>query len=321
MYDFSKTKIHCSALSQIMASGRKKTNIQLYREAVADLEKKNQMYEKLKKKDGRMGDKYLDQIGELMILIPRLEVLKNVEEPLSEGCKTFLSSVYAREKYGKWSVAKDIGSRATEKGKEVEEDAITLVSRLDRILFEKNEIRVEDEWFSGWPDFFEGKDIYNATKIHDVKCPWDIESFLGNLTRTLPLAYYWQMQGYMSLTGAESAEVHFCLLNTPERFIKQAADAMLRNMLVISAESPEYKKAESDIINNMTFDNVPLQEKRIKFKVQRNDEDIENARKRVEKCREYLGELEKLHLNYDFTVTSRTFDVNSTYEPERSTSE
>jgi len=313
MTDFSQTLFHCSSLYSILTSNKKKNSMQLYREAVAEMEEKNRMFDKLKKKDGPMGNKYLDKIEELSILIPKLEVMKDAEEPLSDGCKSFLATVYAREKYGKWSISKDIGSRETQKGKEVEVDSIKLVEELDDIKLNVNGTRVENEWFSGLIDAYEGENIIGATKIHDVKSPWDIETFLTNVTRVLPQLYYWQMQGYMDLTDAKVAEVHFCLVNTPVRFMKDAVDAAMRSGNYATTESPEYKKAEAEIINNMIFDDIPKDERRIKFIVQRNDEDIETAHKRVEKCREYLSELEKLHLNFDFTVTSRSFDSNMPY--------
>ncbi len=313
MTDFNKTLFHCSTLSTIMSPGRKKSSMQLYREAVAELELKNQMYDNLKKKDGVMGNKYLDKIEELSFLIPKLEVLKDAEEPLSDGCKTFLASVYAREKYGKWSISKDIGSRETQKGKEVEPDSIALVNELDNIKLQVNPVRVENDWFSGLIDAYEGENIIGAAKIHDVKSPWDIETFLCNVTRVLPTVYYWQMQGYMDLTDAPVAEVHFCLVNTPERFMKDAIDAVMRSGNYGTTESPEYKIALAEVVSNMTFDDIPKNERRIKFIVERNDDDIEVAHKRVEKCRVYLTELEKLHLNFDFTVTSRTFDSNVPY--------
>lgn len=313
MTDFSQTKFHCSSLYHLLVSNKKKNSMQLYREAVAEKEYKEQMYEKLKKKDGKMGAKYLEQLDELDILIPKLEVMKDAEEPLSDGCKSFLSTVYAIVKYNKWSVSKDIGSRETQKGKEVEPISIDLVNELDNIRLKVNDTRVENEWFSGFIDAYEGENIIQATKIHDVKSPWDIETFLYNVTRVLPPAYYWQMQGYMDLTGAPVAEVHFCLVNTPLRFVEDTAKSLLRSGNYISEQSPEYKLAEYEMMKNMTFDDIPKNERRIKFIVERNDADIELAHKRVEKCREYLAELEKLHLNFDFTVSSRTFDSTVPY--------
>ncbi len=284
--------------------------MQLYREAIAESEKKNMMYEKLKKKDGPRGESLLESLEELDVLIPKLEVIKDVAEPLSDGCKSFLTSVYSKQKYSKWSVSKDIGSRETQKGKEVEPISIALVNELDGTKIKVNDTRVENEWFSGLIDAFEGDHIIGAYKIHDVKSPWDAESFFSNLSKTLSAQYYWQMQGYMDLTDAPVAEVHFCLVNTPVRFMEDAAKAAMRSGNYATTESPEYKEAEKEIINNMTFDDMPKRERRIKFIVERNDEDIELAHRRVEKCREHLLEIEKTHLNYDFTVSSRSFDIS-----------
>lgn len=311
MTDFSKTKIHCSALNSIMANGRKKTNMQLYREAVLELEKKSLMFEKLKKKDGPRGESLTSDISELSILIPKLESVKDVEEPLSDGCKTYLSTVYAWEKYGKWSISKEIGSKATEKGKEVEEDSITLVSVLEGILFEKNQDRIEDDWFSGIPDFFEGKSVLLADKIHDVKSPWDIESFMSYIGKPLPMNYYWQMQGYMALTGAKVAEVHFCLVNALESQIKNEFDRLFRASKMIDPYSPAAKELLDETIKNLTFDDIPKEDRRIKFIVERNDEDIELARKRVEKCRIYLQEFETMHESCEFHSSTRKIDLDA----------
>jgi len=308
--DWSKVLVHCSALYSIMPGKKVKTPMQIFRDAVAFQEEKSRMYEKLKKKDGPRGEKLLAEMEELDILIPKLEVAKDNDLPLSEGCKSFLSGLYAYEKYGKWSPAKDIGSRQTEKGKEVEVDGLNLVNELDGLSLFKNEQRVIDSHFSGHPDAYEGEDLAYATVIHDAKCPWDIETFFSYVGKPLPEVYYWQMQGYMAITGAKQAQVHFCLITTPERFIKDTADRLLRNMNVVSPESPEYLKAEQELWNNMTFDDIPKSERRIKFIVDRNDEDIELARKRVELCRIYLAEFENLHLNYDFTSSTREKEVD-----------
>lgn len=301
--DWSKITIHCSSLYGIMV-GNAKTNMELYLEACDEIVKKQASLDKLKKKDGKMGFKYIDDIKKLEAIIPILESQKDVEEPLSKGCKTHLSGVYAYAKYHKWNPSKDIGSDATEKGKEVEPDALALVSVLDGILLLKNEERVEDDHFSGLPDAFEGESLLNATTIHDVKCPKDIESFFSYINKELPAQYYWQMQGYMALTGAKQAKVHFCLMNTPEHQIRRMAGSLLNRMNVISELSPEYVQAEKELYNNLTFDDIPLNERRFVFTVDRNDDDIEKARKKVEKCREYLVEFEKTHLGIENIVES-----------------
>ena len=308
MINWDNIKIHCSQLSNIMA-GNGKSNMQMWLEACEEIVKKQASYDKLKKKDGSMGFKYIEDIKKLEAIIPILESQKDVEEPLSKGCKTLLSGVYAYEKYHKWNPNKDIGSDATEKGKEVESDAIALVSVLDGVLLYKNDERIEDDWFSGWPDAFEGEELKNATLIHDVKCPENIESFFSYRDRDVPSNYYWQMQGYMALTGAKQAKVHFCLMNTPEHQLRRMAGSLLNRMNVISELSPEYVEAEKELINNLTYDDMPLIDRRFNFTVERNDADIERARKKVEKCREYLIEFEKLHLGIENIVPLMQIDA------------
>lgn len=294
--DWSKVLIHCSSLYSIMAGSDNKTKMQLWEDAVEEAANKQRQYDKLKKKDGPRAAQYEEAIEKWAIMLPILEAQRHEKEPLSKGCKTFLSGVYAFEKYEKCSVNKDIGSRETEKGKEVEVDSLQLVSFLDDKNLKKNEERVVDNWFSGHPDAYEGENILQATIIHDVKSPWDIETFLSYLGKKLPSIYYWQMQGYMALTGALAAEVHFCLITTPMRFIEDAARAVLRNKNVIDEHLPEYESMQDEVVRNMSFDDIPASERRIKVIVERNDTDIEKARRQVELCREYLANFEMMHL-------------------------
>ncbi len=294
--DWSKVLFHCSALYYIVAGSDKKTKMQVWEDACAEYLAKQTRLDNMKKKDGPGYVKLLEAIEQFKIMLPILEAERHEKEPLSKGCRTFLAGVYAFEKYGKCSVSKDIGSRETEKGKEVEVDSLQLVSFLDDKSLKKNEERVVDNWFSGHPDAYEGESILQATIIHDVKSPWDIETFLSYLGKKLPAIYYWQMQGYMALTGAQRAEVHFCLITTPMRFIEDAARAVLRNKNVIDEHLPEYEAMQDEVVKNMSFDDIPATERRIKVVVERNEDDIEKARGQVELCREYLANFETMHL-------------------------
>jgi hypothetical protein len=270
--------------------------MEVWEDDCMELARKEDQWAKLIKKSGPRGEQIQDAMAKLKILIPVLEAQREMKTPISEGCKSFLAGVYAEQKYGKWSPSKDIGSRQTEKGKDVEEDSLALVSVLEQVLLEKNQERVTNQWLSGHPDAYEGENIMQATVVHDVKSPWDIETYFSYLGKDIPAQYYWQMQGYMDLTGAPVAQVHFCLINTPERFIKDTAAVLLRNRQFISDLSPEYLEAEKEIINNMTFDDIPMEERRIKFIVQRNDDDIKKAHRQVERCREWLQKFEQMHL-------------------------
>lgn len=297
--NWQEVKIHCSALYNIMTDGRSKSNLDLYKEACDDLTKKEEQLEKLIKKSGPRGETIREAIEKLKVYIPILEAGKDEDIPLSAGCKSHLSGIYAFEKYHKWSPFKDIGSRATEKGKFCEQDGIELVNKKYSLNLFKNEERRYSDFFSGHLDAFEGEDIDNVTVVHDVKCPDNVETFFSYLNKDLPPVYYWQMQGYMNITGASVAKVHFCLVNTPDHQIKHASEALLRRMDVISDLSPEYVEAQYQLVKNLTYDDINPNDKVYTFVVERNDDDIQKACLKVQRCREYLQEFEKIHLGIE----------------------
>lgn len=297
MTDFNKVKIHCSTIYTTMADGRAKSNMDLYLEACEELSKKQSYLDLLKKKDGIMGIRAAEAIKKLEIAIPILELAKDMEQPLSKGCKTLLSGLYAFHKYHKWNPFKDIGNRATEKGLVCEPEGIELVNKYYGLSLYKNEHRIENEWFSGLPDCIE-KVNDETIVIHDIKCPENIESFFSYLdSDEPPIQYYWQMQGYMDLTGADEAKVHFCLVNSPLHQIQKSANNLLARMEVVSELDTRYVEAEKQLIMNLTYDDIPEKDKIITFTVKRNDDDIQRARRKAERCREYLIEFEKKHLH------------------------
>jgi hypothetical protein len=233
-------------------------------------------------------------IGKIMTP-PKTKEAKDKGE-LGETCKTYLLSVYAEAKYGR---RKDISTKYTEKGTQAEEEAITLLSLHDNKFYNKNDERLENEYLSGHPDIFEGATIRMAEVIHDTKCSWDLYTFLSNIGCPLDTNYWWQVQGYCDLTGAKTAYVDFCLVNTPDMIIKNELRKLLYSMDVISEESPEYKEKASELLYNMQFDDIDKQERVLKFKVERDDAAIERIYRQVEKCRLYLAEIEEKHLSFN----------------------
>jgi hypothetical protein len=47
----------------------------------------------------------------------------------------------------------------------------------------------------------------------------------------------------------------------------------------------------------MTFDEIPIKERLLRFPVQRDEEMIQKIYKRVEACREWLQEFDSMHSN------------------------
>jgi hypothetical protein len=307
MTDFSKTLIHCSSTYCIMVEPEGKSPMQQYLDMIECIKTKEEEYKTrytdTNKEYLALASKAKDKISEYKAKLIEMEARKH-EELLSPGCKSHLNSVYAYEKYGKWSADKDKGNKYTNKGDLAENDSITLLSILDGKLYEKNRIRVENDFLTGVPDIIEGESIYNAEKIIDVKTSWDIETFFFNLGKPLIPKYWWQVQGYMALTGASIAEVSFCLVNTPESLLNEEKYRLLKRLDVATEENPEYILAAAELVNNLTFDDIPAGERVIRFFVERDDDSIQRIYKRVQSCRKYLQEIEKMHVNLSYdTVT------------------
>jgi len=177
---------------------------------------------------------------------------------LPETVKTYLQTWVKEQIYGSRSFN---GNKATQKGNEMEESAIDYLSAVDGSFYIKNEEYFEDDDIKGTPDIIFGE------KIIDTKCPWN-EYTMPLFEDKLPNSdYFWQMQCYMALTGATEAEVVYVLMNTPEDLLNPWTDV-----------PNDYEMLDSVY--------------RVKrFKVERDNKAIENIRKRVILCREYIKEL------------------------------
>lgn len=218
-------------------------------------------------------------IGKLMIE-PRSK-----SETLSETTKTYLTEVYVQHKYGR---KKDISNRYTIKGLQVEEDSITLYSRMQKNFFKKNDQRIENDFITGTPDLYMGESIQNADLVIDIKSSWDIFTFFNASQDSLNKAYYWQLQAYMALTGAKYARLVYCLVDTPFALIADEKRKLMWKMNAISEDDKDYQSACDEIERNMTYSDIPMSERFHEIGIERNDADIERIYNRVHQCREYI---------------------------------
>jgi hypothetical protein len=296
MMDFSNALMHCSTIAYFMYEGRCKTPKQIYEDTIQSRDAWQAKYDGMTERLQGMksGLKALAKVDELNAKIKELEPIKD-ELPLSKTAKSYLKKYYAYLKYGKWSAALDKGNKYTAKGNLAEGVSIDLLSKLDGVPLVKNEIRIQNDFLTGIPDTFIGESVFQAEYVYDTKTSWDIETFIDNLGKDLNPIYWWQMQGYLALTGAQRGEVSYCLVNTPEVLLEGEKYALLRRYDVVTEEAPEFKVAYKELLNNMTFDDMPIQDRRLKFIVERDEEAIQRVYKRVEKCREYMSEIQELH--------------------------
>ncbi len=206
---------------------------------------------------------------------------RSKSEELSATTKTYLHEIYIREKYQR---EKNIDSKYLVKGLLVEEDALTLYSRYKKEYYTKNEERFNSEYLTGHPDIL--TDI-----VIDIKSSWDIYTFLNVKTNKLNKNYYWQLQGYMMLAGLSKATLAYCLIDTPSALINDEKRRLMWKMNAISDEDPLFQEASKEIERQMTFSDIPLEERVIEEEILYNEDDLLKLYTRIEQCRNYLNSL------------------------------
>lgn len=276
--NWSQTLIRCSCIGKIMADGR----------GSVLTDKQHEMLMELQTKESRTP-KQQETLDTLL-------AKKNAPPSLGDTCISYLKEVYIWEKYGKEPVGGAERSKYTMKGKLVEEDSITMLNRIDQASYTKNDIRYKNDYLSGEPDITVSQDG-NIVKIIDIKSSYDFATLLSNIGSPLNSLYKYQMQGYMALTGASEAEVCYCLVNMPQEMINSEKKRIFYALSAATEESPEYRRQVDRLENNMTFDEIPIKERVVRFPVQRDEDLIQKIYKRVEACRVWLEEFDALHSN------------------------
>lgn len=234
-------------------------------------------------------------IGSLMSE-PQSKAEKEAGE-LSKTCKAKLIETYIREKYGREK--EDLDTLQIKKGIDVEFESIETLSLYKKKPYEKNEIRIENDWISGIPDLYYGESIYNAEEVDDVKSSYSIWSFLANVPSKLDSDYEWQVTGYQWLTNAKVGAINYILCDMPEHLMMEEKKRLLYKMNVISEMSPEYLLAAEKLERALCYPDIPLEERVLIFPVQRDESKFELIKKRVEKAREFLETFEKNHKNFN----------------------
>jgi hypothetical protein len=200
-------------------------------------------------------------------------------EVLSATTKTYIKELVLEHKYG---IKKEINSRYLDKGNQVEDMAIELAEQaLDLGFVFKNELYFENDHLTGTPD------IITDTLIVDVKSSWNGTTFPMFEDELPNKDYYWQLQGYMELTGKHNAIVAYCLVDTPEDIVLDE----IRRVAWAKKELEPSEETENDVRSQHEFSHIP-KDKRVKaFLVEKDEHAIWQIKERVEQCREYYTEL------------------------------
>ena len=228
---------------------------------------------------------------------------------LSETVKTHLADVFVSAVYGRET---DIQNKYCEKGIEVEQDSITLYSLYKSNFYKKNEVHLNNGYIQGTPDIFIGADIHHATFVPDIKSSWDIFTHFRNRGKELNKMYYWQMQGYLELTGAKDGCIAYCLVNTPERLVEAEKRKLWYSLGGDYCNMEIYEQGANSLEANGNYDDIPLEQKIIEIPIKKNYSDIEKLYKRIDKCRAYLNKIYKDVVGTPNTILISGDTINGT---------
>ena len=118
---------------------------------------------------------------------------RNKSEVLSQTAKSYIQELVLEHKFG---IKKEFSSRYTDKGLQCEDEAISLVNDVLGLGFIfKNEEHFQNDWITGTPD------VNTNEILLDIKCSYEAHTFPFFDDEIPTPAYFFQLQGYMWLTG------------------------------------------------------------------------------------------------------------------------
>ncbi len=215
-----------------------------------------------------------------------------------------------------------IESKFLAKGIAVEENSITLLSRVTKTFYKKNNVRLSNAHVTGLPDLFTGTKIELADEIIDIKSSWNLDTFLAAKLFNWADDYKYQMQTYMALTGAKSATLAFCLVNgtaaeiqnekrkasyasaaidfeTDPIYIKRCKQIELNHIFCIEEFCKEnigydfhndiYVDFTTGKVTGWTWD-IPIEKRLHLAKIERDETAIKAIYDRVENCRTWMND-------------------------------
>ena len=204
---------------------------------------------------------------------------KSKGEVLSQTAKTYIKELVIEETLG---IKKEFSSRYTDKGNIQEDTAIEMASKVLSLPFAlKNTEYFENEFIKGTPD------LILEDEIVDIKCSWDGTTFPWFEDELPNKDYYWQMVGYMWLTGRTKARIVYCLVDTPEDIVQDE----IRRTSWKKFEIDVTEETETEVRAKHEFSHISENKRVRTYLVELTEEDIAKVTERVLEARKYYDEL------------------------------
>lgn len=174
---------------------------------------------------------------------------------LSSTCITYLKEWYAGD-------YEEISSKYFSKGNECENEAIEEVGYYFNIFNpQKNAENFENDYMTGTPD------LIASNMVFDTKCSWNNKTFLDSLTSSINADYYAQLQGYLHLTGLETAHLCYVLLEYNEQDFSHIERDNKFYSIEVKFEAEFIKQVEQKVIKCREW--LKAYDKEIKLKLKK----------------------------------------------------
>jgi hypothetical protein len=207
---------------------------------------------------------------------------RSKSEVLSQTAKSYIEDLFNELEFG---YRKEFSSRYTDKGLEMEDEAIQFASeQFDWDFVVKNTERFTNDYITGEPD------INTDSLLADIKCSWSLDTYPMFEADLKNKDYYWQLQGYMWLTGKTEAELVYCLMNTPLQIVEDE----VRRAHWKAGLIDEDIDLRHEVQTKHNYDNIPSKLRVKRYIVERDDKAIEKIIEKVEIAREYYKMLKAL---------------------------
>lgn len=254
--DLPKFKIRCSAIGRIMGGDI----------GLSDSQKRKLVTLQEKIDSGKALTKLQEQEFD------KLHYIKDNPEP-TQGMKTYCeewvkSKIYKREK--------QITSKYMDKGNFCESWSIEYINATLLENFEKNEEFFQNEYLTGTPD------IVGKTAIIDIKNSWDFSSFPLFDSDLKNKDYFYQLQGYMSLTGKNHSSICYTLMDAPHHIIEREARSKAYR------EGGHWEDHFESEAQRLTYGDIGDEFKIKLFPIDFDASIIDKIHSRVIMCREYI---------------------------------
>jgi len=205
----------------------------------------------------------------------RLQTLRDWPE-LPAGAMSACGGWLKEKLYGK---RKQIESKYLEKGNVCEQTAIDFLNSQMLTDYVKNEEHFSNDFLTGTPD------IIDNGLVIDIKCSWDAFTFPLFDFGVKEKAYFYQLQGYMHLTGCTNAKLVYVLVSAPWELVKKEASRMAykKNLPI--------EKTIEDVQRQMFYGDVKPELRLKQFEIKYDPKVIEEIEERTRHCRNYVKTL------------------------------